>query len=315
MSAHWQTTQSRLRFMLSDFVLFEKQLSLKTLARQPDFEVADVPPLELPAEPLAAGEQGYLMRSVRLHERRPVLESKDGYLYYTPAQFDRYFIDLNQTFEEYSGKFSSKTRSTIRRKIKKFSAQCEGEFHWRRYSTPEEVEEFFAHARTVSSKSYQEKLLDAGLPDSPEFLAQMKHDAALDQVRGYLLFDGEKPLAYMYCPISNGSLLYHSLGYDPEYLRWSVGTILHWFAFEDLFGEGLFRYFDFTEGQSEHKRMYSTGSVLCGNVYIFPRTLANRVLLNSHHSVDKLSTYLGDLLQRWGLKARVRRFIRFGRSS
>ncbi len=46
-------------------------------------------------------------------------------------------------------------------------------------------------------------------------------------VRAYLLFNDNEPVAYMYCPIQNDVLLYQYLGYDPEYMQWSVETISH----------------------------------------------------------------------------------------
>src|SRR5512139_3024605 len=99
--------------------------------------------------------------------------------------------------------------------------------------------------------------------------------AEAGQVRAYLLFDNDRPVAYLYCPASKGVLLYQYLGYDPEYSSWSVGTILQWLALEQLFGERTYELFDFTEGQSDQKRQFSTHSVRCANVYFLRRTLVN----------------------------------------
>jgi hypothetical protein len=72
--------------------------------------------------------------------------------------------------------------------------------------------------------------------------------AAGGQVRAYLLFDGERP--YLYCPVQGDVVIYRYLGYDPDYARMSVGTVLQWLALEELFREARFRMFDFTEGES-----------------------------------------------------------------
>jgi hypothetical protein len=42
-----------------------------------------------------------------------------------------------------------------------------------------------------------------------------------------------------------------------------------------LIGEGRFRLFDFTEGEGQHKQLFSTGSVECVDLLLLRRTPAN----------------------------------------
>jgi len=311
MTDNWRTSPVTFSYMLSDFVLFKRSRMLKVrpfggLSVGGSDVLSLVPDIDL-----KESEKGYLLRSYPLQSRQPVFRSDKNHIYYIPQQFDRYYIDLQTSFEEYGSKFSSKTRSTIKRKIKKFAAKCPEGLHWKSYKTTDEMCTFLRLARQVSKKSYQERLLDAGLPDTQIFQSNLEKLADQDLVRGYLLFDGERPVAYMYCPVHNDTLIYEYLGYDPDYIKLSVGTILHWLAFEDIFNEKRYKYFDFTEGQSEHKRMYSTNSMFCGNVYIFPKTLASYVLVGSHYSIDMLSETLGKWADKLGLKPKLKKLIRF----
>jgi len=57
-------------------------------------------------------------------------------------QLPHCFIDLGRSFAEYEAKFSSKTRSTIRRKIKKYAEYCGGRIPWKTYGPPTEMNEF-----------------------------------------------------------------------------------------------------------------------------------------------------------------------------
>jgi CelD/BcsL family acetyltransferase involved in cellulose biosynthesis len=107
-------------------------------------------------------------------------------------------------------------------------------------------------------------------------------------------------------------LIYAFLGYDPEYASFSVGTVLQWLALEYLFEERSFRFFDFTEGQSEHKKLFATDSVQCANVFFLRSSLRNVLLLNSQRTVNHLSKSIGDTLHQYGLKTMVRKLIRFG---
>lgn len=186
--------------------------------------------------------------------------------------------------------------------------------NWKCYRTVEEIKEFYLGAREVSSKSYQEKLLNSGLPGTEQFQKAISDLAMENLVRGYLLFDKDRPVAYMYCPIEESVLIYKYLGYDPEYVRWSVGNILHWFAFEDIIGEEKFKYFDFTEGQSDLKHFYSTGSLLCGNVYLFPKSIGAWFLVRSHYVLNVFSKFLGNLFNRIGLKSKLKNLMRFNYS-
>jgi CelD/BcsL family acetyltransferase involved in cellulose biosynthesis len=182
--------------------------------------------------------------------------------------------------------------------------------NWKAYSKPEEMADFLHHAGAVSRQSYQERLLDAGLPNTDAFAREVRQLAAADKLRAYVLFDGELPVSYLYCPADGDVLIYAYLGYDPRYASQSVGTVLQWLALEQLMTEGRFRFFDFTEGQSEHKRLFATHQRQCANVYFLRNTLRNRLLVRLHQASNASSAALGRWLERAGLKAKLKRWIR-----
>jgi len=262
-----------------------------------------------PAEPLAAGSQGFLVRALPVAEPLSPIGVSGNYLRYVQIQYRHCIIDFRSTFEDYQKKFSSKTRSTINRKVRKYAEHAGGALSWRTYRTVDELREFLPLAREVSKKTYQEKLLDAGIPESEWFVREMESLAAQDQVRAYILFDRERPVSYLYCPVEDGTLIYAYLGYDPDYMKLSVGTVLQWLAVEQMFGEGRFRYFDFTEGESDHKRLFATHEMLCANVLFLRNTLKNRILAHSDWRMRRFSGWLGDTLD----KAKIKKFLRFNR--
>jgi CelD/BcsL family acetyltransferase involved in cellulose biosynthesis len=256
------------------------------------------------------GCQGFLIRGHHITKNLPTLDITDGYLSYVPLQYSHCYIDLSLSFEDYQKKFSSKTRSTISRKIKKYTEHCGGNISWKTYKTPSEMRDFFRHASTVSKLTYQERLLDAGIPDSEDFIRATESLAEKHCVRAYILFDGARPVSYLYCPISDGVLIYSYLGYDPAYMQMSVGTVLQWLAIEQLFAEACFRYFDFTEGQSDHKRLFATHQRQCANIFLIERTLMNMSLIYCHLLMNRLSKWFGVTLEQMGVKAKIKRFLR-----
>lgn len=310
--SHWQYRPVPFKFQLSDWTLFSVSLPLQVRAERP-FDAISPDARKLPAEKIAEGSQGFLIRGMPIPAVLPTISRADGYLCYIPLQYRHCYIDLGLTFAGYQKQFSSKTRSTINRKIKKYSEYCGGSIAWKTYKSPGEMREFFRLARAVSKLTYQERLLDAGIPESAAFIQQAESLAADQRVRAYILFDGERPVSYLYCPVYDGVLIYAYLGYDPEYIKWSVGTVLQWLAIEQLFTEARFRYFDFTEGQSDHKRLFATHQQHCANVFFVKRTLSNTVLIYCHRFMDSSSAWLGSKLEQFGLKAKIKRLLRFGR--
>jgi len=308
----WNERQVIIKFQLGDKTLLAPKLQLQVREIGLDDETPSVAEPAPPTDTLPVGSQGFLIRSLHVSKEQPTLLIKQDYICYVANQYQRYYIDMRQSFAEYKGKFSSKTRSTISRKVKKYAEHCGGDISWKIYGSAEEMSDFFHLARSVSVKTYQEKLLDAGLPNSKEFLMEMEKLAREGNVRGFILFYNDQPVAYLYCPISNGVLIYAFLGYDPEYMRFSVGTILQWLALEYLFEERCFSFFDFTEGQSDHKKLFATDSIRCVNVFFLRKNLPNLFLLQSHRAVDYFSKFIGDKLDQFGLKVKIKKLMRFG---
>jgi len=215
----WQTRDVPFKFQLSDWTLF--QASIRMQLRSVELTEADDPAhIAIPGEDhLIQGSQGFALRRQPLEGVLPRLARSGPFLRYVPQQYQHCYIDLGTSFEEYQKKFSSKTRSTINRKIRKYAEHCGGTLKWQAYRSPDDVAAFFQLARTVSKLTYQEKLLDAGLPDSPEFMEHARALAVDGQLRAYVLFDGERPVSYLYCPVRDGVAIYAYLGYDPAYMH------------------------------------------------------------------------------------------------
>ena len=313
MTRDCQEISYRLRFQLSDLTIFSR--NIRVCARQLRLtESIDAVGRHLrPDGPIPDDCRGYLLRGLPTREFPRVVFNEGPFLCYVLSQASRYYIDLRGTFDEYVQRhFSAKTRSTIRRKVRKFAEYCDGELIWKAYRSPAEMAEFLAGARRVATETYQEKLFQGGIPSDDEFQARMQDEADHGNVRAYLLFHGDRPVSYLCLTADKGTLTYDYLGYLPEYAGWSVGTVLQWLALESLFDEGRFQLFDFTEGEGDHKRLFATDHLVVANVFFLRRTAGNYLLVWSHRASNAFSSLIGDVLDRWNLKKRIKRFIRFG---
>jgi CelD/BcsL family acetyltransferase involved in cellulose biosynthesis len=262
---------------------------------------------------VTAGSDGHLIRSYPIDTRLPRFALRHGYLRYVPRQYQRHYIDLTVGWDAYQKQFSSKSRQTLRRKLKRFAQESDnGSIDWRQYIRPDEMEGFHQLARQVSSTTYQERLLDAGIPDDRDFLEGMKQLASEDRVRAFLLFLKGEPVAYLYCPATDGVLFYEYLGYTPDSARLSPGTVLQWLALESLFKEDQFRIFDFTAGDGAHKEYFGSHHQTCADVYYIRPGLKPLTVTLNHALVTGLSDLTTWIMDRLGIKARIKRLLRRG---
>lgn len=204
--------------------------------------------------------------------------------------FRRHYIAMDGSFEDYLARFSGKTRSTLKRKAKKFAHANGGvkgdDLDVRAYSSAEEVARFLDLAIPLSEKTYQARLLDAGLPADEAARAAMLVEAEHGRMRCFLLFLAGEPVAYLSLPVRGDTLVYAHLGYDPAHAALSPGTVLQMESLRMLFAENRFRFFDFTEGEGAHKALFGTHSIACCSFVLLRRTLANRVLLGARDGFD-----------------------------
>lgn len=311
MKQEWVEKETHLKFRLGEITLFSWACPGLFLnghfTALPDDPMKPSPPFDR----FSPATEAIIMRSHPVAGDMPRLSVLPDAIRYVPSHYRRYWVDLQGEFEDYLKKFSSKSRNTLMRKIKKFAEFSGGEVAWQEYMDPDDMAEFHRLALEVSAKTYQERLLDCGLPGDAGFRDSMIRQAQQNQARGYILFHEKKPVAYIFCPVQDGVAIYEYVGHDPEFQRWSPGTVLQYFALESMFGnkKGI-TLFDFTEGEGPHKEFFSTHHKPCADIYYFRPVLRNRLLLALHAGMDSLSGTVVDLLERAGLKSYIKKLLR-----
>jgi CelD/BcsL family acetyltransferase involved in cellulose biosynthesis len=251
-----------------------------------------------------------VVRNQLLTDRIPVISRSAGMIRYAPRQLPHYYTDLRGGPAQAFKNMSSKTRSTVQRKVRQFKAFCGGQVTWRVHRTAAEMLEFHRTAHELARKTYQERLFDSGLPATDAFRDRMLELAARDLVRGFLLFHGDRPIAYLYTPAPDGFLVYEYLGYDPEYAEHSPGTVLQYMALDILYAEARFPIYYWGYGYSQTKKIFATQEVLGADIFYIRSTLRNRMAVWLNYSFDRLSTEAGSVLNRLNLKAPIKRWLK-----
>ncbi|WP_380787897.1 GNAT family N-acetyltransferase [Sphingomonas sp. R86521] len=205
-----------------------------------------------------------------------------GLLCAVRQRYVRYHIDFGVGVEAWLAGLSGSARSGLKRKARKLAAASGGTLDIRAYRTVEEMRTFHPLARAVSATTYQERLLGAGLPEDVAYCVEL---AAEDRIRGWLLFVGDAPAAYLCCTAEGESLRYDHVGHDPAHDTLSPGAVLQMEAMRALFDDRFAR-FDFTEGEGQHKRQFATGGTACVDLLLLRPTLSNRAILAALGAFD-----------------------------
>jgi CelD/BcsL family acetyltransferase involved in cellulose biosynthesis len=290
------------------------RVRLNCLARRTPFWQLPLYPEGIDARmaSLDAGLAGLYLPSTPVGQDLPRLSHAGGHIRYVPAQYSRHWVEFRGSFEDYLRGFASRTRSTLKRKVRKFAELSGGAIDWRTYRSPEEMARFHELACELAAKTYQERLMGKGLPANAEYRQGMQTLAREGRTRGYLLFLQSQPVAYLYSSISEGVLLYDYLGYDPQYAAHSPGTVLQYLVLEQLFGEGGFRMFDFGQGQGAHKELFGRSCTRCADIFLLRPTLGRRLLVRTHWATDGFSQAAGKALGAIWVKRRLKKFLRRG---
>lgn len=277
-----------------------------------------LPALETEAMPALDGADGYYFPSVILGAeaaddgsgRTALPRAPRGFFWLRRSRFPRYFHDLTLSYEDFLSGKSAKTRSTLRRKLRKFESESDGDIDWRVYRSAEEMREFHRLAVVLAQRTYQAKLYDAALPEAPAFVEDIARKAEAGEALGFLLFLRGEVIAYLYTPIADSRVIYGYLGFDTTHRNLSPGTVLQLLVMQWCFENESLTLFDFTEGEGAHKALFSTHKENCADLLLLRRSFRLLSLAMAYRFTIWLSLHSVGLLDRLGLKAPIKAWLR-----
>lgn len=235
---------------------------------------------------------------------------RNSFLPYQPEAASRHpILHINGTFAEYMGKFSSKHRNTLQRKVRKLRDFSGGDMRLGRYESPADVAAFFDVAVEISRKTYQWKLHQRGLSEIDMLRERLRFASDKGWMRCYLLFCGERAVAFILGYQYEGTFFLDEIGHDPEFANYSAGTVLQLLCVEDLFNYNRARIFDLQDF-SRYKDELSNDSYVQGRVLLFRPGAYARFLRTGHSLCSAVTLAASASLDRLGLKSRVKKLIR-----
>jgi hypothetical protein len=225
--------------------------------------------------------------------------------------FEHQFISMPETFEEYVQGLGSRSRQSVQYSARRLDREMNGQVVIRKFESVDSVSAFLKDTAAVSSKTYQTNLLGLGIHEDNETLAQLTFAAERGWFRSYILYCNDKPTAFMLGHQYGGCYYYDDVGYDPDFAKWSVGTVLQLKVIEELYSaQNRPRFFDFSTGYGSHKGRFGNLSRREVNLLVLPKTAKNIALRATYLASVSASTGAVRLLTRIGAKDRLKKMIR-----
>ena len=236
---------------------------------------------------------------------------KDGYIHHIISVYRHFYVSTTTDFDDYLTRFKGKTLNSLKRKLKKIDKSNNETDSCVCFQLETDVEVFINVAKSISETSYQEKLLGRSLPTDDEFVIKLKELAINGNFRGYILYAEDTPIAYNLCPIyGNGIMLYDYTGYNPEFSRYSAGTVLQYNIIEQCFADPKIQAYDLCTGEGKHKEFFANGYKTCCDAYYFPTNVRFFFLVYSRLLIESSAKSLIAIMDKAGIKSRIKTFIR-----
>ena len=165
---------------------------------------------------------------------------------------------------------SGKNLREIRRKTRILQQAFPGRVRFHCFSGPAQVDAGLAAAAAVARTTWQHRL-GGGFSRTTQTELRLRFCASQGWLRIYLLFIDESPCAFLLGQLYHGAFYCQYAGYDPKFVRFSVGSLLTQWALEGLSSDGVMRV-DLGDGDQEHHRRLGGQLSREGTVHLYSRT-------------------------------------------
>ena len=203
---------------------------------------------------------------------------------------------------------SAKTRSSFRRKDRKFIEAFNGAIELRELRTREQMTEFIQVAAQIGAASYQQGI-GIGVQDNSWWHNMLGLHADNGNLRGYLLEAGGNTIAYLVGPVVGGTFTLLATSFLPEHRAVAPGAYLLRRVIERLQQEGV-RWLDYGVGDYDYKELHGTWRREDASLNLYAASPSARMASMLDTAVKKTNRALYQALHAGGLIERIKRLRR-----
>jgi Acetyltransferase (GNAT) domain len=222
----------------------------------------------------------------------------------------RWLIDLPGTFDEYLQSLPGKQRRNLNWKLRKVERDFECQVTT--ITAPADVPRFLEIGERISRKTYQWHV-GQQLRNDEATRSRFVALAEQGRLRCYLLTLDGIPCAFERGFIEQDIFHSDTPGYDPEFARHSIGTVIFLNVLKDLIATSACRTFDFGTGGDEtgFKSRFGNRQITCNSYYVVNAARPSAVLLLAgHRSLNSLKNMASSLIGQGALRAKIKRRLR-----
>jgi CelD/BcsL family acetyltransferase involved in cellulose biosynthesis len=223
---------------------------------------------------------------------------RDWIVHFPEGARELHTIALSGNFDEYLRKFSGKTRSTLKRKLRQMKERSNGALELVRVDSEDQVQDFLNRAEAVSSHSWQFRQHGTQIVTTPVEAEAFKLLAKQGLLRSYLLKTGNDDCAFCIGWQYNGIFHYVRPAFDDRFADLSPGTILLYLMIEDLCKHAPVRRFNFFQNPNPYKRQFGTDFGYDGAVLVCRKTIPIRTKVAMHAGLRGAIRRAKDLLHK-----------------
>ena len=217
-------------------------------------------------------------------------------------------MDLPKTVEAIYRGFSGKHRAELRRDGKRFRAAFSDDIQIRRFAAIDQLDQLIAVAEQVAATTYQ-RGLGVGFSNTRQVRELLTLEAAKGWLRGFVLYAGGQPCAFLIGSIYNDIFLSEYFAHDPAYSKHSPGMYLLAHAMEDLCREGVAK-IDFGIGEAFYKQRFGNCHWQESILYLYAPTWTGMRVKALRTMAVLINSTGKSLLQRMKLVERVKKLWR-----
>lgn len=222
-------------------------------------------------------------------------------------QQTRWRIEFPENEQDYWQKFTARTRSKFRARLKKF-----GESQLDRITLTEQVASFLEAANAVSAQSWQSRQFGLRIRNDESEHRRLKTLAELGYLRSYVWRVKGQPVAFAFCHQRAGAFVYEEIAYLADYSSLSPGVTLLQQIIEDLYRFDRPTRFDFGGGDAEYKQKFGNMESRSQSLCLVPGSLRGRMTLGYLSICRQVRSTGRRLVNASGLATKARQWLRNG---
>jgi CelD/BcsL family acetyltransferase involved in cellulose biosynthesis len=207
-------------------------------------------------------------------------------------------MTLPESLDAFYQSRSGKHRGWLRRMERLLERDIPGGVRYSSCTSDSDLDRIFADAESIAQKTYQRQM-GVGFVDNEETRRIQGFLARQGRLRVYFTHVKGEPSAFWLGELYRDTFTVFSIGYDPAYRKYELGTVLFLRVVDDLCKLGTVRFIDFGFGDASYKSRFGDHATREATLLVFAKSprgvwlgVVRSLILGSHDAAITLARKL-----------------------